>query len=190
MSSYKIVPWSQELDLTSFYKDAESRGFLNNASQKMLVDSIAKEREWAVWLLYFENQPVGSVAAHSFEDVMGPNSYRIAARTCVFTDKLSGPYSNALRTISVITKHQNPTAQFLIPACIEWCPKGANLYITSNESKVGTQRRVHNIFGPALEKQGVMKREKEVFYRGTLQTVWKFNPEIFYQQINKFTRWH
>jgi hypothetical protein len=190
MSSYKVVQWSPDLDLSEFYREAERRGFVNNSSQKMLIDSIAKEREWAVWILYHNDQAVGSVAAHSFDEVMGPNSYRIAARTCVFTDKLTGTYSNALRTISVITKHQNPTAQFLIPACIEWCPKGSKMYITSNESKVGTQRRVHTIFGPALEKQGVMKREKQVLYRGTLQTVWKFDPEIFYQQINKLTRWY
>lgn len=189
MSSYKIVQWHKDLDLNNFYKEAESRGFLNNASQHMLVDSIAKEKEWAVWILYFNGTPVGSVAAHSFDDVMGPNSYRIAARTCVFTDKLSGPYSTALRTISVITKHQNPTAQFLIPTCIEWCPPSANLYITSNESLIGTQRRVHNIFGPALERQGVMKKEKEVFYRGTTQTVWNFNSKLFYEQLAKFDRW-
>ena len=190
MSSYKIVPWSANLDLTEFYVEAARRGFVNNASQHMLVDSISKEREWAVWILYHNDQAIGSVAAHSFDEVMGPNSYRIAARTCVFTDKLSGPYSDALRTISVITQHQNPTAQFLIPACIDWCPTDSKLYITSNESKVGTQRRVHNIFGPALEKQGVMKRIKDIYYRGTDQTVWEFNSKIFYQQLNQCDRWY
>ena len=189
MSSYKVVPWSSDLDLSKFYQEAERRGFVNNSNQKMLVDSIAKEREWAVWILYHNNQAVGSVAAHSFDEVMGPNSYRIAARTCVFTDRLTGVYGNALRTISVITKHQNPTAQFLIPVCIDWCPKGSTMYITSNESKIGTQRRVHNIFGPALEKQGVMKKIKEVNYRGTDQTVWQFDSELFYQQLNSYGRW-
>jgi hypothetical protein len=120
---------------------------------------------------------------------MGQDSYRIAARTCVFTDQLEGPYGNALRTISVITKHQNPTAQFLIPACIEWTPPWANLYITSNESAVGTQRQVHNIFGPALERTGVMQRVKEVHYRGTEQTVWQLFPDKFYKDLEKNPRW-
>ena len=189
MSLYKVVKWNENLDLTEFYQQAEKRGFINNSSQKMLVDSIAKEKEWSVWLLYYKNRPVGSVAAHSFDEIMGPNSYRIAVRTCVFTDRLEGTYGNALRTISVITKHQNPTAQFLIPTCIDWCPTGANLYITSNENSVGTQRRVHNIFGPTLERQGIMKRIKDIHYRGTDQTVWRFNPSIFYQQLDLHGRW-
>lgn len=186
---YKVIPWSPELDLTEFYSSADERGFTNNNSQKTLVDCFNNEREKQVWMLYYNNKPVGSVAAHSFDDVMGPDSYRIAARTCVFTDQLLGPYGNALRTISVITKHQNPTAQFLIPACIEWTPPWANLYITSNENTVGTQRRVHNIFGPALERTGVMKRVKEVFYRGTEQTVWQLFPDKFYKELEKYPRW-
>ena len=78
---YKIVPWSEELDLTKFYTIANAKGFSNNASQKMLVDSLAKEKEWNVWILYYNDNAVGSVAAHSFPE-MGDNAYRIAARTC------------------------------------------------------------------------------------------------------------
>lgn len=186
---FKVVPWSADLDLKEFYNIADQKGFENNSSQHMLVDCFKNEKEKQVWILYFNDRAIGSVAAHSFDDVMGENSYRIAARTCVFTDMISGKYGNALRTISVITKHQNPTAQFLIPTCIEWAPKGSRLFITSNESSVGTQRRVHSIFGPALEKQGVMKQIKDVVYRSTPQTVWEFFPEKFYEEINKYPRW-
>ena len=28
---YKIIPWNKDLDLTDFYKEAEKRGFVNNA---------------------------------------------------------------------------------------------------------------------------------------------------------------
>jgi hypothetical protein len=186
---YKIIPWSADLDLTEFYATAKAKGFDNNCTQHRLVDNFANEREHQTWILYYNNTAVGSVAAHSFDDVMGPNTYRIAARTCVFTDHLPGTYGKALRTISVITEHQNPTAQFLIPVCIDWAPKGSRLFITSNDSKMGTQGLVHRIFGPVLEKQGTMKRIKEVFYRGTDQTVWELYPEKFYKELNKLPRW-
>jgi hypothetical protein len=186
---YKVVEWSADLDLIDFYNEADKRGFKNNSSKRALIDCFSNEREKQVWILFHNNRAVGSVAAHSFDDVMGDNSYRIAARTCVFTDLLNGTYGKSLRTISVITKHQNPTAQFLIPACINWCPAGANLYITSNESSIGSQRRVHNIFGPALEKKGIMKKIKEVYYRETQQTVWQFFPEVFWKDIDRYTRW-
>ena len=185
---YNLVRWSDDLDLTEFYATAEAKGFTNNSSQKMLVDSLSKEKEWCVWILYYNNKAVGSVGAHSFPE-MGEDAYRIAARTCVFTDELPGPYGRALRTISVITQQQNPTAQFLIPACIQWAPIKSNLYISSNENSVGTQRRVHNIFGPAMEKKGVMKRVTEMNYRGTNQTVWQLYPDKFFEELSKYPRW-
>lgn len=185
---YKVIPWSEELDLTEFYAEAKSRGFKNNLSRKSMVDCFDKEQHKQVWILYYNDQAVGSVAAHSFPE-MGENAYRIAARTCVFTDKLPGTYGKGLRTISVITEHQNPTAQFLIPTCIEWAPTGAELYITSNENSVGTQRLVHRIFGPALESLGIMKRIKEIEYRGTNQTVWQLYPDKFLLALDCYPRW-
>lgn len=183
---YNIVPWSDNLDLTDFYKSAALRGFINNASQHMLVDCFRKEKQWNVWILYFNNEPVGSVAAHSFDEVMGPNTYRVAARTCVFTDKLP---KVSLRTRNQIVTHQHVTAQFLIPVCLEWLPTSARAFITSNELASGTQRLVHRTFGPAMEDSGQMKRIKDVYYRGTNQTIWELFPEKFFEELNKNPRW-
>jgi hypothetical protein len=186
---YKVVPWHEGLNLDNFFEESTRRGFKNNSSKAALIDCFKNEKEKQVWILYFNDRAVGSVAAHSFDDVMGPNSYRIAARTCVFTDLVDNSYSSGLRTKSVITEHQNPTAQFLIPACINWCPSNADLYITSNQSSVGTQRRVHNIFGPLLEKKGIMKKVKNIHYRGIDQTVWYFDADKFNEDIKRYPKW-
>lgn len=186
---FKVIPWSSDLDLSFFYSQAALRGFKNNSSEKMLVGSFQKENKKQIWILYYNELPIGSVAAHSFDDVMGENTFRIAARTCVFTDMIDGAYGKALRTKSVITENQNPTAQFLIPTCIDWAPLGSRLFITSNESPVGTQRRVHSIFGPLMEKQGMMKCIKDVEYRGHMQRVWELFPDKFYEVLNKYPRW-
>jgi hypothetical protein len=185
---YKVVPWSKTLDLTDFYATAARKGFVNNSSQKMLVDCFDNEREKQIWILYYNDEAIGSVGAHSFDE-MGESSYRIAVRTCVFTDKLSGTYGHALRTKSVITENQNPTAQFLIPTCIEWAPRGSKLYITSNENSSGTQRLVHRVFGPLMEKTGQMQRVCELYYRGTNQTVWELFPDKFMSVLNRYPRW-
>jgi hypothetical protein len=182
---FEIKPWTPELDLAEFYATAEAKGFTNNASQKMLVDSLAKEKEWCVWILYYNNKAVGSVGAHSFPE-MGDDAYRIAARTCVFSDALP---MGTLRTRNQIVTHQHVTSQFLIPICIEWSPPWAKLYITSNQSSVGTQRLVHNIFGPAMEATGQMKRIKEIDYRGTKQTVWELFPKRFLEELNRNPKW-
>jgi hypothetical protein len=183
---FKIIPWTQSLKLEEFYAEAARRGFENNSSQEKMIDCFKKESEWAVWILYYNDTAVGSVAAHSFDNVMGPNSYRIATRTCVFTDMLP---ATTLRTRNQIVTHQHATAQFLIPACIDWAPKGSNLYITTNENSVGTQRLVHRIFAPAMEESGQMKRVKEVEYRGTHQTVWQLFPDKFLEELEKYPRW-
>lgn len=188
--TYDLKRWNEALDLSlaDFYNEAKRRGFTNNASRLMLVDSLSREREWAAWLLYCDDRVIGTVGAHSFPE-MGEHCYRIAARTCVFTDMIPGIYGKALRTKSVITNHQNPTAQFLIPICIEWAPENSKLFITSNENTMGAQRKVHNIFAPLMERQGIMTRLDTIHYRGTYQTVWQFFPQVFYKQINRYPRW-
>lgn len=183
---YKIVPWSEDLDLQEFYRNAGNRGFVNNSNQKLMVDCFRNEREWKVWILYYNDLAVGSVAAHSFDDVMGAGSYRIAARTCVFSDLL--PF-NTLRTKNQIVTHQHITSQFLIPVCIEWTPTESKLYITSNENEYGSQKLVHKIFCPAMEVSSQIKKIKNVVYRGTTQTVWELFPTRFFQELNRYPRW-
>jgi hypothetical protein len=184
--TYSIKPFSQDLDLTEFYATALAKGFENNSSQQKLVDCFKNETHKQVWILYYNDRAVGSVAAHSFPE-MGDNAYRIAARTCVFSDHL--PH-NTLRTRNQIVTHQHVTSQFLIPVCIEWAPPNADLYITTNENSAGTQRLVHSIFAPAMEKTGQMKKIKELFYRGTQQTVWQLFPDKFLSELSKYPKWN
>ena len=174
---YSIVPWTEDLDLTDFYAEANKRGFINNSSQKAMIDCFKNEVSWCVWILYYNDRAVGSVAAHRIEEC-----YRICARTCVLTHLLP---TNTLRTRNQIINHQHVTAQYLMPACIAWAPPWEDLYITSHPSEVGTQRLVHTVWGPSLEKTGVLTRQFEKEYRGHLQTFWKLNVDVFLQQLEK-----
>lgn len=184
---YKLVPWSATLDLSEFYTRATERGFVNNASQKAMIDCFAKEERSQVWILYQGEKAVGSVAAHSLPE-LGANAYRICARTCTLAE---ARLSHALITINrLIKQHQNLTAQFFIPACIEWCGEDADMYISSHPSEVGTQRMVHNIYCPTLVKTGTLERTCELEYRGHLQTFWKLNVPVFLEQLNSNPRWN
>tara|TARA_B110000971_G_C19899618_1_gene449299 strand:- start:91 stop:624 length:534 start_codon:yes stop_codon:yes gene_type:complete len=176
---YKIIPWNKDLDLTDFYKEAEKRGFVNNASQKAMIDCFRNEEEWQVWILYYNDRAVGSVAAHSIEE-----GYRICTRTCAFTDLM--PVVSTRTRTGIIT-HQHVTAQFFMPACIEWAKEP--MYITTHPSKIGTQRQVHTIWGPSLEKTGVLTKDFEKDYRGHVQTFWKLNTDVFLDQLNKYPKW-
>ena len=174
---YKIIPWTEELDLTDFYRYCTAKGFVNNSSQKAMVDCFRNEREWQVWILYYNDVAVGSVAAHSIDE-----GYRICARTCVLSELLP---LNTLRTRNQIATHNHVTAQFFMPSCIEWVNNKGEMYITSHPSEVGTQRLVHTVWGPTMERVGVVSRAFEKEYRGHMQTFWKLNPDVFLEQLEK-----
>jgi hypothetical protein len=182
---YKLIPWTKDLDLSDFYNEALRRGFHNNSSEKSMINCFDNEKQKQVWILYYNNQAVGSVAAHSFPE-MGEHSYRIAARTCVLTHLLP---TSTVRTKNQIMTHQHVTSQFLLPVCINWAPKDSNLYITSNENANGSQRLIHSLGAPAMAQTGIMKCITELDYRNTRQTVWQFYPDQFLNDLNKYPRW-
>lgn len=174
---YNIIRWTPGLNIDDFYKAAGERGFVNNASQQAMVDCFKNETDWRVWILYYNYTPVGSVAAHTIDE-----GFRICARTCLLSDLLP---LNTLRTRNQIATHNHVTAQYLMPACIEWVAGRGDMYITSHPSEVGTQRLVHYIWGPTLEKTGVLTRAFEKEYRGHVQTFWKLNADVFLEQLQK-----
>lgn len=182
---YKIVQFSDDLDLEEFYSKAKAKGYENNSSRFWLKDCFLNEAESETWILYYNGKAVGSVAAHSFP-ALGEHAYRIGVRTCVLTDEIDTP---SLRTRNQIITHQHATGQFLIPACIEWAGKQNELYITSNNLEGGSQRLVHRIYFPSMEKSGQVEKCGEIEYRGTVQTIWKLNVDRFYEELDKHGRW-
>lgn len=184
---YEMIPWSAEMDLTEFYDLALKKGFLNNASQKAMIDCFNNEKEKEIWILHYNNRPVGAVGCHSLE-IMGPDAYRICARNCVLAE-IAGEHGMATRN-NAIRKHQNFTDQYYIPACIEWAGRDKNLYITTNESPVASQRLVHRIYCPTHAASGILENTGEKEYRGTRQTFWKLNVEKFYDSLNNHPIWN
>lgn len=184
---YKILDFDSSIDLTDFYNLAKSKGFLNNCNQNVLYNSFTHFNKFKVWLLFYDNVCIGSVAAHSLEEIgFLNNAYRIGARTCVLTD-LDKKHPT-LRTKNQILTHQNVTAQILLPLCIEWAKKENNLYITSNENDHGTQKLVHKIFCPTLQASGALEKPIEFEYRLSIQSFWKMNVDVYYQQL-KNNQW-
>jgi len=184
---YNLVEWSPELDLTDFYNEASRRGFVNNSSQKAMIDCFNNEQEWMVWILYENNRAIGSVAAHSFNDVM-PEGYRILTRVCTFAEARKD--KGLITPKRLIAEHQNLTDQFLLPKCIEWVAGRGRMFATSNASKEASQRLVHSYYFPTLAKLGIVEKIKDVHYRHTDQTVWEIHADKFFENLEKYERWH
>ena len=185
--AFKLVPYSDKLNLETFYHTADQKGFVNNSTKKMLVDSLSKEDRYQVWMLLWNGKVIGPTAAHSFPE-MGPDSYRIACRICTFTNELPKEYQ-MVRTRETIKTHQTTTQQFFQPAGIMWAGFNKNYYVTTNENAEGTQRLVHSIVAPTLESTGVYTKVKELNYRGTQQTVWRVNADVYFKQLQQVKAW-
>jgi hypothetical protein len=139
---YKLLEYNSALDLSTFYAEADKRGYENNNSQKAMFDCFRNEKSWAGWVLEYNHEYVGGVCAHSFDDVMGPNSYRILARTCVFTEKTHKPWPYTRK--NSIENQQCVAAQIYIPMALAWAGQGSRLFATSNGNEVGNKRRENN----------------------------------------------
>lgn len=183
---HKVVEWNETLDLSEFYAEAARRGFVNNSSQKAMIDCFRNEREWNAWILYNGDRAVGSVAAHSFDNII-PGGYRILTRVCTFAEERKG--AGLITPKRLIAEHQNLTDQFLLPKCIEWVNGRGRLFATSNSSKEASQRLVHSYYFPTLAKLGIVSKIKDVHYRHTDQTVWEIYPDKFFENLKKYIRW-
>lgn len=184
---YEIKEFNEHLNLNFFYNKCNEKKFYNNSSKEKLYDSLKNEKEFKLWILYYNNNPVGSTAVHSFDDVMGTSSYRICARTCVLSEET---HLHNIRTLNkTILQHQNITSQIFIPICLEWVNKKGNVYITTSDKDVASMKGVHTVYAPALSKNGILKNIKDVLYKGTKQTVWQLFPDIFLNSLNKYHKW-
>jgi len=180
---FKVVPWSSDLELSQFYNDAAQRGFINNSSEEQMINCLKDEQRWNTWIVYFRGRAVASSGAHSLGFMPG---YRICARTCVLTDLIGINISLARKTI---TKHQMITPQIFMPTAIEWAGKGEDIYITTHDTDVAGHKKVHTTYMPMLEKQGTFTRYADIEYRGKLQTFWRVNVDVLYQQLEDNVRW-
>lgn len=178
----KLVEFNENLNLQSFYDECTKRGLINNNSQEKIYDSFKRYNKFQTWILFKDKNPVGSVVTHSFEDYK-PNSYRILARTCVLSDK--SPFK-FIRTIKNIKEHQHIVARYFLPNCIEWCGIESDMYITTHPENTGTMKAVHNVFIKVLVNKGLVKKVDEIYYRNSLQTIWKVNGRKLLEDIKKY----
>lgn len=183
---YKIQEYQRNIDLSSFYQRCLEKGFMNNASPKRLIDTFEKQKFFKLWILFYKDTPVGSTVAHDFDEVMGENSYRICARTCVLSDML--PIKH-IRTKDGIINHQNVCSQIFIPVILRSLPLHSRCYITSSDKDEASMKQVNGIWAKLLSRQGVLEPVKDIFYRGANQTVWQLNTESFLAQLEQHPRW-
>jgi hypothetical protein len=182
----ELHDWNPELDLTEFYSEMGRRGFENNSSQSKMIDCFKNESMYKAWILYKDNYACGSVISHSLP-ILGSKSYRICARTASFSECF--PKRGLLTRKRMIHQLQHVTAQIYIPRQIEYLGHDKDLFISSNDSIVASQRIVHNLWCPEMERIGLLSKECEMEYRGHVQSFWRLNVGRYLTELAKYPRW-
>jgi hypothetical protein len=180
---YKLEIYNGTQDLTDFFKEAVKKGFYNNSSKEILIDTFNHLENSTLFLLYYKDKIIGTSISHSLKElgILGNDAYRIAARTCLLPhDKINKVY-----TYNQIKHHQGPAPQMLMPVCIEYVGRDKPLYISSNENESGSQKSVHRLYCPLMNKIGVLDNPIELEYRLNIQSFWKLNVDEYYRQLNE-----
>ena len=180
---YKITEFDGPItdEITEFLLNATQRGFTNNSTIEQLY-SFKDERRHVLFFIWHKDKIIGSFGAHSIDII--PNSYRIITRMCILTDK---SHYTGLRTLNgLIKQHQSLVTRIAMPWCINWVnDPDSNLFISSHESSVGTQRIVHNLYCPTLSDIGVVEKYGDYQYRGHVQTFWRMNVDVLLEQLKE-----
>lgn len=183
---FSIKEFSENLDLTDFYKNAEAKGYYNNCNQEVLIDNMRHFNDYKVWLLYWKDKCVGSVGVHSLEElgILGKNAYRIAVRTCLLQDQLEGERSH--RVHNYRHKPMNHAAsQMLIPMCIKYCGYNTPMYVSTNNSKDGIQYKVNRTWASIMHNQNYLEDAVELDYRNQFQNFWKLRPHYYVEKLRE-----
>lgn len=184
--SYKIIEYSPSLDLVDFYNENKLRGLENNTGQQEMFDCFRNEKKWNGWLVQYNEKFIGGVCIHSFDDVMGPDSYRIYARSCFHTELSMKPTGYVKSHYSQL---QNVGLQLFTPVSIEWAGLDKKFYGSSNSRDVGSAQVVDKVWFPRLAERGIFTKIKEVFYRGHYQNIWELNVTQYLKQIAEVDLW-
>ena len=179
---FSIKEFSEDLDLTKFYKTAEERGYYNNCNQTVLHDNMKHLNDYKTYLLYWSKTVVGSVCLHSLEElnILGDNAYRIGVRTCMLSHLIDGPKALLVQNYRRAPMNHY-TSQFLLPMCIKYCGADKPLYISTNDNEAGSQLKVHRTWATIMNKLGYLDDPIELDYRNNFQNFWKLNTEFYLQ---------
>ena len=186
----RLIEFDEDLDLSFFYEQCKKEGLKNNSSQDRIWDIFKSYDKHMTWILYNDELPVGSTVAHSFDDYE-KGSFRIMATTCILSK-----YSTFRTTygkmgyLNGFKRHFHPSSRFFVPKCIEWCGINSKMYITTHPEKTGQMKKVHSLIMQLWKGMKLVERVDDIDYRGSLQTVWKFNAKEFLKQLDKYPLEH
>jgi len=162
-----------EYDLTYFFNQCKTYGFVNNTSRSAMKLDFVKERFGNMWGLEKNGFLIACAGCLEFPEV-SDNAYRIQFRGCEI------PGSDIKKSLSK-SHFNSSTFRELIPYQIEWCYKMGSdeLYLTSN-----IDNKNHKAM-QLIAKQGYLNLYKETILFNVQQAIWRFNIDKYIMERKK-----
>ena len=169
----KVIDNLFDYDLSEFYAECESLGYINNTSDERMRLDFVKSRFGNMWGLEKEGRLIGVAGCHEFPEV-SDNAFRIQFRGCEL------PNTDVKRTLSK-SHFNSSTFRELIPYQIEWCANmgSSELYLTTN-----TDNRNHRAM-QLIAKQGFLTLHKITTLFEVEQAIWRFNIDKYISERKK-----
>jgi hypothetical protein len=161
--------------LEKFFKECKQLGYENNVSYEAIKSDFVRDRKGDIWFLLRDDEIFSMAGCHKFDELYS-DSFRILFRGCNLTHL--DPWQGMSRM------HFNSACyRELIPYQLRHIEQQGydinETYITVNKG-----HRNH-ISMEMLANKGILYDSQQVHVFYTDQTVWKFNPDKYYQAREK-----
>jgi|TARA_B100001013_G_scaffold319802_1_gene228896 hypothetical protein len=147
----------------------------NTSLEKMKWDWCLKNGTWTVAI--YEDKIVSIAGIHDLPEV-GFNCYRCLFRGAQLPGYTLGTGRDIFKTGIHLTH--------LLNLQIDWAPKSADLFISTNiNDDGGKSQRMNNTIMPLLAKRGIWTLDKEMELYNVPQNLWRINVERYKEERNR-----
>lgn len=192
---FQVIPYTPDLNLGDFFERAKEQGYFRHTSMDTF-NHYKKEFKSRIWFIFQENVAVACFGTNSLfprPRFMGENAFAIINKQCVlkYNHPIIGPKA-------FYQGHQNIVSQIAVTTCLKWLDELNEPYVPYIVS--GDLPPPYNKHHKMLEgwvNLGFLSRERDAedkrMNHGGVETVrlnvWKFNKELFEQQLSENNRW-
>jgi len=188
---FTVIPYSASLDLSEFYQNAREQGFYRHTDPS--VFDYDRELRAQVWIIYKDNRPIGSFAAHTAfprPEFKGQIAYMIWNSMCILDHTPIGVFGPKTFHYG----HQNIMSQIVSPVCIRWVyeqegTEDINMYSAFIENRPPPYNKVANKFHQRYQKSGYVTAYKTSVIGADTVQWWTVNHKLFMKDSDRAEKW-
>ena len=188
---FNIIQYSDQLDLSEFYQNARDQGFFRHADPS--VFDYDRELRAQAWIIYKDNKPIGSFAAHTAfprPEFKGQLAYMIWNSMCILQHEPIGKFGPRAFHYG----HQNIMSQIVSPVCIKWVYEqegtdDINMYSAFIENRPPPYNKVADKFHHRYRQSGYVQFYQTSQIGADTVQWWSVDHKLFMRDHEASQKW-